>query len=225
MSDAPASPAPVVVFDFDGVLFRGDSFTALIWHLCRREWWRIVLASPLLLLAAPFIALRATRRRALRILVHLVLLGVSERRYHALAKAFGRSLAQDAGRSIREGLRMVKEHAGRGARVVIVTGCEDTLARAMLDEIGLHEVELVASQLVGGRFGMRVHVHTFGPEKVRQLALRGIEPPWDIAYSDSSTDAALLGAARTAVLINGKPATRARLLKKLGREAQHQHWE
>ena len=224
MSKEHKTTTPVVVFDFDGVLFHGDSFTALMREHCRREWWRIVLAAPVLLLAAPFVALRQTRRRALRLLVHTVLLGVSERRYHLMAREFGQRLAQDANRFIRDGQRAVAEHARNGARVIIVTGCENTLARAMLDEIGLRDVELIASRLVAGRFGMRVSVHTFGPEKVRQLGLSGVQPPWDIAYSDSSTDAALLGAARSAVLVNGKPGTRARLLARLGHEPEHVSW-
>ena len=226
MSEAAAAPTPVVLFDFDGVLFRGDAFTALLTHHARRDWWRIVLALPLLLLAGPFIVLRRTRRRALRFCVHLFLLGLSEARYRQMAGEFGRGLAADAGRFIEGGLAAIRRHAEDGARVVVVTGCEDTLARAILDELGLRQVELIASQLVGGRFGMRVGVHTFGPEKVRQLALRGIHPPWDVAYSDSSTDSAMLVAARSAVLVNPKRGTRRRLVAGLGREPDRDvHWE
>jgi phosphatidylglycerophosphatase C len=224
MSETPKAATPVVVFDFDGVLFRGDSFTELLRAHVRREWWRLVLGLPLLLVAAPFVAIRRTRRRALRVLVHALLLGVSETRYHAMAREFGRSLAADTSRFIAEGLRTINAHVQRGARVIIVSGCESTLARAILDELGLREVELIASRLVGGRFGLRVDVHTFGPEKVRQLALHGVHPPWEIAYSDSSTDAALLKSARRAVLVNGKPGTRARLLAQLGHEPEHVDW-
>ena len=225
MSDATKDARQrVVLFDFDGVLFRGDSFTALLRHHCRHEWWRIVLATPLLLLCIPFAALRRTRRRTLRLLVHTVLLGVSEQRYRAMAQDFGRSLGSDAGRFLEEGLRAVKAHAGSGARVIVVTGCEDTLARAILDELGLHAIELIGSRLVAGRFGMRVSIHTFGAEKVRQLARIGITPPWDFAYSDSSTDADMLGAAHAAVLVNAKPGTRARLVSRIGREPKAVIW-
>jgi len=226
VSDTTRAPAPVVLFDFDGVLYRGDSFTALMRAHLRRQWWRIVLALPLLLVAAPFALLRRTRRRALRFVVHLALLGVSEQRYRQMAQEFGRSLGADAARFIEGGLAAIKRHAESGARVVVVSGCEETLLRAILDELGLRDIELIASRFVTGRFGMRVGVHTFGPEKVRQLAQRGIHPPWDVAYTDSSTDAAMLIAARSSVLVNAKPATRRRLVERLGREPdQDVRWE
>jgi len=218
VNDSATSTTPVVLFDFDGVLFRGDSFTALLLAHARRQWWRVLLLLPLLLLAAPFIAIRATRRPTLRVFVHLMLVGVSEARYRAMAREFGRVLAADAERFIADGLAAIQRHVEGGARVVIVSGCEETLARAILDELGLRDIELIASRLIGGRFGMRVGVHTFGPEKVRQLAAHGIHPPWEVAYSDSSTDAAMLVAARSSVLVNPKPGTRARLVKRLGRE-------
>jgi phosphatidylglycerophosphatase C len=226
MTHTDTSAAPVVLFDFDGVLYRGDSFTALLRTHLRRQWWRVILALPLLLLVAPFAAVRRTRRRALRFVVHLALLGVSETHYREMADAFGRGLANDAEKFIAGGLQAIKRHAESGARVVIVSGCEETLVRAILDELGLRHIEVIASRLVGGRFGMRVGVHTFGPEKVRQLAAHGIHPPWDVAYSDSSTDAAMLVAARSSVLVNAKPATRGRLVKQLGRDPDREvSWE
>jgi len=227
MSEAEAHPsaAPVVLFDFDGVLFRGDSFSALLQRHARRQWWRLLLFLPALPLFAPFLIVRRTRRRAVRMIVHFLLLGLSPERYRALALEVGRSLAADASRFIEDGLAAIKRHAESGARVVVVSGCEETLARAILDEIGLRDVELIASRLVGSRFGMRVGVHTFGPEKVRQLAAHGIEPPWEVAYTDSSTDAAMLIAARSAVLVNARAGTRARLRKQLGHEPTHVHWE
>lgn len=225
-TDASDKAAPVVLFDFDGVLYRGDSFTELMQDHLRRQWWRVVLALPLLLLVAPFAAWRRTRRRAVRFVVHMAFLGISHERYRQMAREFGRSLGADAARFIEGGLQAIKRHVDSGARVVVISGCEETLLRAILDELGLRDIELIASRFVAGRFGMRVGVHTFGPEKVRQLAARGIHPPWDIAYSDSSTDAPMLVAARSSVLVNAKPATRKRLVEKLGREPdQDVRWE
>ena len=226
MNEQADNAAPVVLFDFDGVLYRGDSFSALMREHLRRQWWRVALAAPLLLLVAPFAAWRRTRRRALRFVVHLAFLGIAEARYRQMAQEFGRSLGADAARFIEDGLHAIKRHVASGARVVVISGCEETLLRAILDELGLRDIELIASRLVGGRFGMRVGVHTFGPEKVRQLAQRGIHPPWDVAYSDSSTDAPMLVAARSSVLVNAKRATRERLARRLGREPdQHVHWD
>jgi phosphatidylglycerophosphatase C len=224
LNDTIEAKPRVVLFDFDGVLFRGDSFSALMRHHARQDWWRIVLALPLFVVCIPFIAWGRTRRRTLRLLVHTMLLGVSEQRYRAMAQEFGRGLAADANHFLQEGLQAIKAHAESGARVIVVTGCEDILARTILDELGLHQIELVASRLAAGRLGMRVSIHTFGPEKVRQLANAGINPPWDIAYSDSSTDADMLGAAHSAVLVNGKPGTHARLVARMGREPDAVIW-
>lgn len=216
MSQAAKNPrTPTVLFDFDGVLFKGDAFATFLRSHCRRQWWRVVLASPLLLAATPFVLMRWTRRRAMTFLVHLALLGVSPSRYRCLAQNFGDALARDARRFSRAALDALNTHRHAGARVIVVTGCEEVLARAILDGLGLAEIELVASQFEAGRLGPRVKVHNVGFQKAHQLRLRGVHAPWDVAYGDSFADLDMLAGAREAVLVNPDRALIAKLSPRL----------
>jgi phosphatidylglycerophosphatase C len=216
--------ASIVLFDFDGVLFKGDAFGALLLAHCARQWWRIVLALPLLLIALPFALMRRARRRTLRFLVELVLLGVSATRYRELATNFGDSLARDPRRFSRAALQALNTHRHAGARVIVVTGCEEQLARSILDGLGLKDVELVASRLAPTRFGMRTAMHNIGRMKAYQLGLLGICPPWDIAYSDSLADLPILAAARSAVLVNANRRLLARASNRLKRNLVVVEW-
>lgn len=82
----------VVLFDFDGVLIRGDAFSLFMRDRYARARWRtalVLLSSPWLLLVLPF-----SRRRVVRTLVHLGLLGVDEARYQTLVQAFAATLVR-----------------------------------------------------------------------------------------------------------------------------------
>ncbi|MBS0583675.1 MAG: haloacid dehalogenase-like hydrolase [Proteobacteria bacterium] len=214
----------VVLFDFDGVLFKGDAFTTFLREHCRRQWWRVALAAPLLLFAAPFALVRKTRRRALRFFVHLALVGIPLPRYRRLARDFGAALACDARRFSRPALETLNAHRHRGARVIVVTGCEETLARAMLDGLGLADIELVASRCEAGRLGPRIKVHNVGFQKAHQLRLRGVRAPWDVAYGDSIADLDMLAGARSAVLVNPDRVLLARLSARLRQRLAIVEW-
>src|SRR6185312_7538935 len=120
----------VVLFDFDGVLIRGDTFAMFMRDRYTRASWRkglVLLLSPWLLLVLPF-----SRRHVLRSLVRLGLLGLNEARYRDLAQAFAVTLVHQPGRFCREGLSALRRHQAAGDRIVIVTGCEESLVRGVL---------------------------------------------------------------------------------------------
>ncbi|GAB3938856.1 hypothetical protein GCM10027614_19810 [Micromonospora vulcania] len=102
----------------------------------------------------------------------------------------------------------------------MVTACEHTLARAVLDTIGLAEVELVASHI----HGPRLIVHNYGATKVVQLAAQGVLPPWRIAYSDSLSDLPILDAAQRAVLVDATARQIARARRLLGARLATETW-
>lgn len=214
----------VVLFDFDGVLMRGDAFSRFVVSRFRRSWWRALLVLIVLPLLLPFYAIRSLRMPIIGVLVRISLLGVSQPRFEAQAREFADELVGKPRIFIREGISAMRRHIVDGDRVIIVTGCEENLVRAIFDSIGLPDLEIIASRLRGGRLGMRKLVHNFGSAKPAQIALRGISEPWDLAYSDSAHDIPMLKRATEAVLVNADTRTRLRVRHALGREARAVNW-
>jgi phosphatidylglycerophosphatase C len=219
-SAGEASPR-VVLFDFDGVLIRGDAFYLFMRERYARSLWRRMLAwliSPLLVLLLPF-----SRRWPLRVLVRIALFGLDERRYHAAANAFGSGLARRSRQFCRDGLRRLRQHQAQGDRVIVVTGCEHHLVSAILQELGLVQFEVLASSLRPGWLGMRPLWHNVGRRKVQALAEHGVRA-WQVAYGDSIHDVAMLKPASEAVLVNGTPALCKKVEKALGRAVSRVEW-
>jgi phosphatidylglycerophosphatase C len=214
----------IVLFDFDGVIVRGDAFTKFMRERYAHAWWRLAVVLPLLPVVALIALTRRGRRRLLRAAVTWAFVGVDAARYRVMAQAFGGRLARDARNIFAPACMALKRHRQDGDRVLVVTGCEDVLARAILDELGFDGVELVASRFEAGRFGLRIALHNIRIEKARQLALRGIRPPWDVVYSDSFHDLPILAAARSAVLVNPDRITLARVSARLGRRLSVVEW-
>lgn len=215
-----ASPR-VVLFDFDGVLVQGDSFALFMRDRYSRSPWRKLLALlsvPLLLLQLPF-----SRRLPLRMLVRIALLGLGEQRYQGAASAFAASLARRPKQFCRDGLVALRRHQAAGDRVIVVTGCEHTLASGILQQLGLAGIEVLASRLRPGWFGMRLLHHNVGQRKVQALAGHGVIG-WQVAYGDSMYDAAMLKLAVEAVLVNGTPALCKKMEKALGRAVTRVEW-
>jgi phosphatidylglycerophosphatase C len=223
--DAAAAPCEdmprVVLFDFDGVLIRGDSFALFVRSRYAGSTWRkgmALLASPLLLLTWPL-----SRRLSLYILVRIALFGLREPRYRVVADAFAATLARRPKQFCRDGLNRLRRHQADGDRVIVVTGCEETLATGILRELGLAGVEVVASQLRPGWLGMRRRRHNVGRRKVQSLAEHGVAA-WQVAYGDSMHDVAMLKQAGEAVLVNGTPKLCKRVEKALGRTLTRVEW-
>ncbi|HJP99258.1 MAG TPA: HAD family hydrolase [Rhodanobacteraceae bacterium] len=211
----------IVLFDFDGVLVRGDAFGLLMRDRYARGWWRkglVLLAAPWLLAVLPF-----SRRRALRTLVHIGLMGVREKRYRTLAEEFAGVLVHRPRQFHREGLNALRRHQAAGDRVVAVTGCEDTLVRAVLAGLGLSGVEVVGSRLCSKRLGMRTEWHNVGRRKVEMLARYGIDA-WQAAYGDSHQDLPMLAPAAEIVLVNATPKLCKKMEKALGRSVTRVEW-
>ncbi|HET9033123.1 MAG TPA: haloacid dehalogenase-like hydrolase [Dokdonella sp.] len=221
---AAASSSRVVLFDFDGVLMRGDAFTRFVRSRFRRSWWRSLLVLILLPLLLPLFAIRPLRISIIGIFVRISLLGVDQAQFNALVREFATELVGRPRIFIRQGISAMRRHLVDGDRVIVVTGCEDTLVRAIFDAIGLPDIEIVASHLRKGRLGMCKKIHNFGPAKPGQIALYGINEPWDLAYSDSAHDIPMLKRAREAVLVNADARTSLRVRRALGHEVRGVYW-
>ncbi|QNJ99952.1 HAD family hydrolase [Dyella telluris] len=217
---AVASPR-TVLFDFDGVLIHGDAFYLFMRERYRRSWLRklgALCALPWMLLVAPF-----SRKLAERALVHVGLMGLNEHRYRAAAEAFGASLVRRPRQFCRDGLNALRRHQAAGDRVIVVTGCEHVLVSHILAQLGLADLDVLASRLYSGPLGMRVKLHNVGRRKTAQLAAFGVSE-WHVAYSDSLADAPMLKPAAEAVLVNGTPKLCKKLEKALGRTITRVDW-
>ena len=218
-----AARAPrTVLFDFDGVLLRGDAFALFVRARMQRARWRLLLG---MLLGVPLLpTLPFTRRWVVRAFVTATLACQSERRYRQLARDFGGELARQPRRFHRDALTRLRQHQAEGDRVLVVTGCEEHLVRGIFDSLGLVDMEILASRLKPGLLGMRVSLHNVGRRKLESLRAHGVEAPWDVAYGDSVHDLAMLREAREAVLVNASPARGKRFEQVLGRALTRVHW-
>ena len=213
-------PRSTVLFDFDGVLIRGDSFTSFVKNRLGNSASRFALAVPMM----AFLLMKPTRRFAARNCVRVALLGLDAKTYEAAVDLFAGQLHARDGHVIAQGVTRARQHMAAGDRVVVVTGCEQRLARRLLDRMNLREVELIASRLGDARFGLRPEMHNYGMEKVRQLELAGIAPRWQRAYSDSLADVPMLTQADEPILVNASEHLLARVTRALGREVQTENW-
>jgi phosphatidylglycerophosphatase C len=209
-----------VLFDFDGVLIRGDSFTSFVKARLGNSPSRFALAVPMM----GFLLMKPTRRFAARHCVRVALLGLDTKTYGSTIDAFAELLHARDGHVIAQGVTRARQHMAAGDRVIVVTGCEHGLARRLLDRMNLREVELVASRLGDARFGLRPRMHNYDEEKVRQLEAAGILPRWQRAYSDSIADVPMLTHAEEPVLVNASGDLQARVRHALGREVQMENW-
>ncbi|MEW9572140.1 HAD family hydrolase [Rhodanobacter sp. Si-c] len=216
-------PVPrVVLFDFDGVLLHGDAFYLFVRNRYERSWLRKLLVLPCLpwlLLQLPF-----SRRRAARTLVHVALSGMGEQRYQAQARAFAVELVQHSRRFNRDALRQLRRHQQAGDRVIVVTGCEQALVGGILEQLGLGDVELLASRLRPTWAGMRTGFHNIGANKLKALAGHGVRE-WQCAYSDSLMDVPMLKPAAEPVLVNGTPKLCKKMDAALGRVVGRVEWQ
>lgn len=222
----PAQQAPgarrTVLFDFDGVLLHGDAFALFVRARLQRARWRLLLG---MLLALPMLpTLPFTRRWVVRAFVSATLACQSAQRYRLLAREFGAELARQPRRFHRDALSRLRQHQAAGDRVLVVTGCEENLARGIFDTLGLADMEILGSRLRPGWLGMHVAWHNIGRRKLGSLRACGVEPPWDMAYGDSIHDVPMLREAREAILVNASPKWCRRVEQMLGRTVTRVHW-
>ena len=215
-ADGVASRA-VVLFDFDGVLVRGDSSAQFLQARLRGSPWRCALA----LLAAPIALPLVLTHRGLplgaRIFGKIARLGTSDADYIAQVDAFAQRIARDPAHIIHAGMTALRQAQASGARVAVVSGSHESLIRCVLDAQGIAGVEIVASRL-------RPRRHCIGARKLEALAQIGIVPPWDVAYTDSIMDLPMLRHARRAVLVNAPSRVFGEVALRLGREPETVQW-
>ncbi|WP_448102708.1 haloacid dehalogenase-like hydrolase [Luteibacter jiangsuensis] len=224
--DEPATEAGrVVLFDFDGVIVRHQTLELFYrQRLSGMGRWRLLLALPLLPLVPFLIGSVAGNRFLGRVFLRVVTFGRSEAACRRSMAAFGRAYARRPGVFCRDAVAALRRHIAAGDRVVIVTGNEQKMVEAMLDEVNLGGYELVASQARMGLVGMRFVSHNVHHAKVRTLDRAGIARPWALAYGDSLSDMPMLKAADAARLVNPTAKTAKKAGRLLGDKLEIVHW-
>jgi phosphatidylglycerophosphatase C len=205
-----------VVFDLDKVLLAGDA-TTLFLHGRLRE--RPVAAVPLVLAAPVLLPAAAVAR--LRPLASRVLTRLTGADDDAVADAFREALSRTPEAAVADAIRCAREHLAAGDRVVVATGCEETLARGFLAAVGLGELDVVGS--TGSLRPPRVR-RAMGQSKARMLVERGHPPPWAAVYSDSPSDLPLFAGTPRPVLVNVNDRAIEQIGRVLGRRPEVRTW-
>lgn len=206
------------VFDLDKVLLGGDATTLFLHGRLRRRpaaALPLVLAAPVLLPAA---ALPRLRPLAARVLTGLATGGDDD----AIADAFREALTRKPEAAVADAIRCAREHLAAGDRVVVATGCEETLARGFLAAVGLGGLDVVGST---GSLRPPRAARAMGESKVRMLVDRGYPPPWTAVYSDSASDLPLFAGTPRPVLVNADERAAGQVARALGRRPEARRWQ
>lgn len=200
MSIPSASSGQTAVFDFDGVLLRGDSFAGYLQWRGRRRYRNALPALPLLPLL-PLLRHPRTLPWAARLFSRALTLGLDQAGFETEAAEFCRAWLARPGRVIEPLLERLRAHQAAGDRVIVASGTAQFLLDSFLRELGVTGVTALGSQLEFRRWGLRSTRHNYGATKLLSLAEIGVQAPWAVSYSDSHADLPMLAAAQRAVLV------------------------
>jgi len=208
----------VVVFDLDGTLVEGDSFGLFCVQLAARAPVRIGL---LLLFVPLFVAAalpQGRRKRVLSLGLWLLSWGMTLADYQKQVQAFvERRFDRGTRHIITEAVLRLRAHAATASTLVVVTGCEERLARQIANEaLGLAPDALVVGSKIERKWGGFVaQFHCLGRAKLGALERSHILPPYDLVYTDSALDLPLLLASRAGVLVRPSRRNRAKIEARL----------
>jgi phosphatidylglycerophosphatase C len=210
-----------VVFDLDKVLLGGDASTLFLrgrFRQARGRTLALLLAAPLLL---PGAAVPQVRPLAARVMTRLAVGGSPDTDVDDVASAYRAALQVKPEAAIADAIACVRRHRAVGERVVVATGCEETLARGFLAAVGLGDLDVVGS--MGSYRPPRIR-RAMGEGKVDMLTDRGYPPPWVAAYSDSASDLPLLAGTDRPVLVNADEKAAQVVARTLGRRPETVTW-
>lgn len=203
-----AGPANLVLFDFDDTLVYGDTGARMILQLGKQRIWPLFLSVIVSPIALPLLLFSSsTRRFGASIYLWLSTVGMSQKKIDDCLERLAKKIANQPGQyHIGKTWKHLYDHMNAGDKVVIVTGCWESLAKRIVDLMGIKNIKIIGSQQKRWMGGYISHSHCYGKNKLTHLSKAGFYPPWAFAYSDSFSDIHLLRHADTACLI--KPSRR-----------------
>jgi phosphoserine phosphatase len=218
-AEAPA--AAVVVFDFDGTLFRGDLGYEWLRWLLRGSPARFGLFVLLLPLWAPLFLRRRWVQHGVRACFLIATLG----RPHVSHADFLRDRAAVMrARLFTEGLAALAAERAAGRRVVIATGEYPPLVEDLLADLPGGCPPVLGSTVVMTRWGMDLRHHLQGRRKLEALEAAGHGHRFLRCYTDSATDAALIRASAGAVIVNVAESARAAFTARAAAKGSALRW-
>lgn len=225
MSERDDSQPALIVFDFDGTLYRGDSGIALVIWLLRAHPLRMAAALLVAPVLGPLFRWLRWRRTVVSGFLWIASVGLPEHVCATRLEQYVRvNAAKLRGRLLVEGIACMARHRADGEQVVIATGAPPELVGQILALVA-HEPVPVVGTLLGRRAGGLVALrHCHAEEKLRMLREAGYEQPIAVAYSDSTADLPLLQSAQQPVVANAGAKARSAFAQALGARMHTVRW-
>lgn len=189
----------MVVFDFDGTLFRGDLGYEWLRWLLRQSPARFAVLLLLLPLWGPLFLRRRWVQHGVRACFLIATLGRSS---VSPAEFLGHCGKAMRARLFPEALAALAAERAAGHRVVIATGEYPPLVEDLLADLPGACPPVLGSTVVMTRWGMDLRHHLQGRRKLEALEAAGFGRRYLRCYTDSATDAALIRASAEAVIVN-----------------------
>jgi phosphatidylglycerophosphatase C len=196
----------ITLFDFDGTVVAGDTFLAFLLSLMRRHPNRLPAVLGAAVLSMPLLRRDETTSRALARIVAASTAGHASDELERQMDIFVEERIKRPW-LYPEARDRVRRHLDSGDRVVVVTGCEERLARRVCSALQLPSVEVVGSRLRKTARGHELALHCFHEHKLRALGAAQLPPPYAHLYTDSTRDLPLVRAAERTTLVNPNTAT------------------
>jgi phosphatidylglycerophosphatase C len=195
---AEASPARLVVFDFDGTLTRPDVFRLFVRQLHTRRRVVVSLLRHLHRLVPAVLRGGTARDRAKESLCITLLGGLPEAEARSAADQTARMVLRTCLRP--DVVERLRRHIASGDRVIVVSASFDAYVRPVMAALGVHEVVATRWEVdprTGSLTGRIAGTNVRGMAKVRLLQEHMADAPCvvDVAYGNSRGDAALLATA------------------------------
>lgn len=200
-------PAPVIIYDLDGVITTRDTFTVFTaGQLCRRP-LRLIPTVPVTVHRF-FSRDEEYRRTSGRFIAGIALRGVDDRTFGRRVTDYGRRVGGSRAWIRSSTVDRIRRQKEQGASIVIATATERRLAAALLETAGVPYDLLSATEFTESPTGMQVADHRLGERKAESLRELGVDLAHAEFVTDSFTDLPTAREAGSVVLIGASVRTR-----------------
>ncbi|WP_394288212.1 haloacid dehalogenase-like hydrolase [Corynebacterium variabile] len=199
-------PAPVIVYDLDGVITTRDTFTLFTaGQLCRRP-LRLIPTVPVTVRRF-FSRDEEYRRTSGLVIARIALRGLGDDTFARHVTDFGRRVGHSRAWIRSSTVDRIRRQKEQGATIVIATATERRLAAALLETAGVPYDLLSATEFTESPTGMEVADHRLSERKAEALRELGVDLAHAEFVTDSFTDLPTAREAESVVLIGASART------------------